>query len=133
MLREYFVALLDWCKIKPFLKDERTNPSFKEGELWWCSIGMNVGVDVFGKGEKFTRPVLIFKKLDKNSFLGIPLTSQQKEGSWYVSVHYAGRNDRAMLGQARMLDSSRLTELIGTVGSENFRNIKEAFIGLYGS
>ena len=44
-------------------------PSFKEGELWWCSIGINVGVEIFGKGPDAVRPVVIFKKINKFLFL----------------------------------------------------------------
>lgn len=33
---------------------------FKEGEIWWASIGYNLGEEVCGKGEKFRRPVIVF-------------------------------------------------------------------------
>ena len=31
----------------------------KEREIWWCSVGLNVGTEIYGKGEDFARPVLI--------------------------------------------------------------------------
>ena len=38
---------------------------FKEGDIWWCSIGLNIGDESYGKGRDFRRPILIFKKLSK--------------------------------------------------------------------
>jgi hypothetical protein len=67
MLQDYFLALLDWWKVNVLLKDKQPNRLFKEGDIWWCSIGMNVGVEIFGKGKYFARPVIIFKKFSANS------------------------------------------------------------------
>jgi hypothetical protein len=48
MLQDYFLALLDWWKINILLKDNTSTRLFKEAEIWWCSIGMNIGVEIFG-------------------------------------------------------------------------------------
>ncbi len=40
---------------------------FKEAEVWWIHIGLNIGFETNGKGEEFTRPVLILKKYNKFS------------------------------------------------------------------
>jgi hypothetical protein len=34
---------------------------FKEGEVWWVHFGLNIGFEMNGKGNEFTRPVLIIK------------------------------------------------------------------------
>ena len=52
---------------------------------------MNVGEEVIGKGNKFTRPILIFRKFTSNSFLGLPLTKQEKKGTWYVEITISWR------------------------------------------
>ena len=38
------------------------------------SIGKNIGYETLGKQELFLRPVLVYKKLSKSTFVGIPLT-----------------------------------------------------------
>ena len=76
MVRNYFLVFLDWCRVHILLRESDLRVLFKEGEVWWCSVGLNVGEEEFGKGERFVRPVLIFKKFTQNSFLGIPLTGQ---------------------------------------------------------
>lgn len=132
MTKDYFIALLDWCKVNIFLWHKSPNILFKEKELWWCRVGINVGVEIFGKGDQFARPVLILKKLNKESFLGIPLTSRPKDGSWYAPVFHAGRNDRAMLNQIKVFDGKRLIKRMETIGDDNFTEVKNAFLRLYG-
>ena len=34
-------------------------PKFKERDIWWVSIGVNIGYEEDGKHEKYLRPVLI--------------------------------------------------------------------------
>ena len=69
MIKDRFLQLLDWWRISVVINDESTRPLFKEGEIWWCGIGMNIGREIFGKGAKFIRPVVVLKKLNKDSFL----------------------------------------------------------------
>jgi len=68
----------NWFHLKINLWHKEKQLFFKEKELWWCSVGVNLGEEIFGKGVKFTRPVLIFKKFTSNSFLGLPITKQEK-------------------------------------------------------
>ncbi|MEK7175591.1 MAG: hypothetical protein AAB693_02185 [Patescibacteria group bacterium] len=78
MLKDF----LKWIKIKGKLHDSNHQPPyFKEREIWWCSVGENVGTEMNGKNDYFRRSVLIVKKLDRYSFLAIPLTTNQKKGS----------------------------------------------------
>jgi mRNA interferase MazF len=127
------MALLDWCKVKLFLWDKKSDVQFKEGEVWWCSVGINVGVEILGKGKDFERPILIFRKFGQNSFLGIPLTTQLKNGTWYVPTTVRGKEGRAALNQMRVFDKRRLINKIGVFGGENFLEIKKALLNLYSS
>ena len=131
MIIENVIKILEWCKIKILLSDRSPNILFKEGELWWCRIGMNVGHEIYGKGENFIRPVLIFKRFNENIFLGIPLTSKKKEGSWYVPVVYGRREGWVILNQMKAMDRSRLIKRIGTLGADTFGNVYDAFWDLY--
>jgi mRNA interferase MazF len=133
MLQNYFLALLDWLRITIRLRNRQRKPLFKEGEIWWRSIGMNIGIEIFGKGQRFTRPVIIFKKFNREAFLGIPLTSQLKMGKWYVSVTHGEKTDTALLAQIRVMDSKRLVERMEVIGDEGFNEIKRSFLDFYGS
>jgi mRNA interferase MazF len=129
---EYIFAMLEWCKIAIFLKWKNKKPLFKEGEIWWCRIGMNVGVEVYGKGRKFERPVLILKKFTSEFFFGVPISSQIKEGLWYAPIHFGGKKLSGMLSHARPLDAVRLTERMGTLPEKQFQEIREAFLKFHG-
>jgi mRNA-degrading endonuclease toxin of MazEF toxin-antitoxin module len=130
---KYFLALFDWCRITFALAKQNRNTLFSEGEIWWCHIGMNVGVEIYGKGIGFTRPVIVFKKFGTHSFLGIPLTTQEKEGSWYLPVSLGGKRQKAILNQIRILDSRRLTKRIGVLGTIAFQKIKDGLLEFYGA
>jgi mRNA-degrading endonuclease toxin of MazEF toxin-antitoxin module len=94
---------------------------------------MNVGIEIFGKGQRSTRPVIIFKKFNRNAFLGIPLASQLKTGKWYVSVTHDNKTGTALLAQIRVMDSKRLIERMETIGDDGFDKIKSSFLDFYGS
>ncbi len=130
MLQEIF-AILDWFRVTILLHFKKSKALFKEGEIWWCHVGMNIGVEIYGKGPKFTRPVLILKKFNADSFLGIPLTSRNKVSDWYVPAIYAEHKDSAALNQARVFDAKRLLTRMGSLSDEGFHVIKQSFINLH--
>ena len=105
-------------------------PRFSEGEIWWCSLGENVGTEIGGKGEYFKRPVIVLAKIDYRSFIGTPMTSKPKEGSWYVSLKINGFKGTATLIQSRYLDSKRLDKRIATLSEGVLDEIRNAYIGV---
>jgi len=133
-MTDYILNFKKWFKLKVFLlKFENNKVVFKQNDIWSCSIGMNLGEEIFGKGQKFNRPVLIFKKFTSNSFLGLPLTSKEKSGSWYTKITLHGKNDWVILNQARILDKKRLTKRLGTLDDTDMRRIRKDFLKLYGA
>ena len=124
---------MDWWRETIILSNKKAVPTFKEGEIWWCSIGMNIGREIFGKGKDFARPVVIFKKIGSDSFLAIPLTTQIKKGSWYVPIWSGDVECRALLSQVRVLDERRLINKVGTLNLSHFTELKARFLEFYGS
>ena len=100
-------------------------PNFGAGEIWWCQIGVNVGDEEDGKGDKFMRPVLIFRKLSKNIFLGVPLSSKLKESYLYCNFEFKNNKQSAIIGQVRVFDSKRLGDRMGKLNKHEFNKIKE--------
>jgi mRNA interferase MazF len=123
---------LVWIGVKEKIHDKSEGPLyFNETEIWWCAIGENVGIEINGKGDMFSRPVFIYKKLSKDGFLGVPLSTQEKNGSWYVSVSFKEEMIFANLAQIRVLSSSRLYEKVGALDDSDVEKIKTAFSRLY--
>lgn len=131
MVRDVIKQIQEWCRLKLSLFNKENKVVFKQGDIWWCSLGMNLGEEMFGKGPKFTRPVLIFRKFTGNSFLGLPITKQEKEGSWYMEITIHREKRWVMLNQARVLDKKRLTNRIGALDNSDFSKVKKRFLEFY--
>ena len=101
-----------------------------EGDLWWCAIGENVGIEASGKGENFTRPVIVLKKFGRLAFFGIPVTTTKRAGSWYAPFKHKGILETALLMQARTFSYKRLDRKMGELDETDFRSVKEAFVRL---
>jgi mRNA-degrading endonuclease toxin of MazEF toxin-antitoxin module len=128
MLKKFF----EWIGVKERIHNtEYVPPLFKEGEIWWCHAGENVGVELNGKGEKFTRPFLIFKKYSRYSFLGLPLTTKMKVGTWYTTVHFGGTNQNIILAQGRVFDYRRLKEKMGELEESESEKVREGYTLLH--
>lgn len=58
-------------------------------------------------------------------FFGIPLTSNIKQGSWYVSFVHQGNNSCAVLSQMRAFHINRLNNRMGFIDQNDFKKIKQ--------
>ena len=121
----------EWITLKEKIHTKERIPRIKEGEVWWLAIGENVGIEINGKSEYFSRPVLVFKKLSYLGFMGIPLSTQKHEGSWYVNFRFQDKNICAALAQARTLSTARLYTRLGQIAEDDMEIIKKGFQKLY--
>lgn len=113
----------EWNIEKQRLHSFGRKPDIKNGEVWWCSMGENIGVEINGKGSSFMRPVLVIRKLSKASFIGIPLTSQLHSGSWYVHFRFKSRDEYAVLAQVRTFSVRRLYRKMGSLDDSDMRKV----------
>lgn len=115
-----------WNQEKQRLHTKGRQPQVNDGEIWWCGIGENIGVEINGKGESFTRPILVFKKLSRFGFIGIPLTSQPHVGSWYAHFRFQGRDEYAVFAQMRNISIRRLHRKMGRADDTDMQTVKIA-------
>ncbi|MBU6427051.1 type II toxin-antitoxin system PemK/MazF family toxin [Patescibacteria group bacterium] len=102
-------------------------PYFKEREVWWTSIGVNIGHEEDGKGPALSRPVLILKKFGKYTFLGIPLSTTKRVGALYRHFSFLPEVDSvALLAHTKSFDSRRLIKKIGTIADKDFCAMRKA-------
>lgn len=122
-----------WHKEKSEIDCGNKRTFFHEREVWWCSIGMNIGFEQDGKGSRFSRPVLILKGFSKEVFLAIPLTTKMKTGKYYHPINLNDDTNRnVILSQIRLLDAKRLQEKLATIDNKQFSEIKKAVIRIMG-
>lgn len=117
----------DWMSIKSSLEISGKVTNFSEGQIWWAAIGKNIGVEIDGKHDDYSRPVIIFKKLSRLCFFAIPLTSQPHTGSWYVDFIFKGKQQYAVLSQIRIMSVSRLYNRMGKLSAGDYKKIKTGF------
>ena len=102
---------------------ETLPPMFKERDVWWLSVGVNVGFEEDGKHENFVRPVLILKKFNRMLFFGIPLSRQIKDNPYYFKITLKGHVVSVLISQVRVYSSKRIWNKIGELDSNDYDKV----------
>lgn len=128
-----------WHNQKARIHESEKRPGFHEREIWWCALGVNVGFEQDGGGRDFLRPVIVFKKFNKEVFWGIPLTTTKKDTEFYFQFAISQFEDgqevkriasTAILSQIRLIDASRLSHKLGDVVGVDFEALTKKFKAL---
>jgi len=123
---------LEWIGLKERLDGSTYRPPFvSEGDIWWASVGENVGSEINGKSSQFSRPVIVFKKLAHGFYFVLPTTTKDHEGTWYVPFRHHERDMSACLHQARAIDYRRLSNKLGTLDDTDLERVRSGFSALY--
>jgi len=125
----------NWNIKKKATHNSGPRPYYHEREVWWCSLGVNIGSEQDGTGENFDRPVVIFKSFNKELFMAVALTGKRKTGKYYLPVGFIdGREATAILSQVRLVDAKRLIKKITVLDEQVFTKLKTALQAvLFGS
>jgi mRNA interferase MazF len=113
-----------WNKRKKQLDRIEFNRFVHEREVWWCALGMNVGVEANGKHANFERPVLVLRKFNKHAVLVVPLTSRAKRNPYHLPFRHDGKLFAAVFSQMRLLSTKRLLRKIYRMDERIFDDIK---------
>ncbi len=119
----------NWNEIKKKTQSSSRAP-VKVGEIYWCKLGLNIGVEQDGKDIEFQRPVLIIKKFSHEIVLVIPLTTKKHEGDWYFKLNLFENNSYAILNQTKPIDTKRLISSMGQISDTELSKIVDAYCKL---
>ena len=75
-----------WNEQKKSINSSEDGKFFHEREVWWCSLGVNIGYEQDGKNELFERPVLVIKKFNRHVLWVLPLTSSNKRNEYHFPL-----------------------------------------------
>lgn len=115
---------LDKANVKP--------PDVKEGDIWWVFLGENIGKEISGKGNTFTRPMLIFKKINEITFSCIPLTTSEKVFNiWKYPLSIMDKKSYLCFDQIKTIDYRRLKIKVRELKKEEFVSLRDYFIDIY--
>lgn len=118
-----------WNKRKEKLHANKERLFFHEREIWYCSLGANIGFETDGKGEEFLRPVVIVRKFNNEIFWAIPLTKSKKpipnkvEKYYFAFLFVPEVKSLAVLSQIRLIDARRLRRHVGTMNEADFYDL----------
>ena len=115
-----------WNKLKKKLHLRAEEVLFHEREIWWCSLGLNIGFEEDGKNENFERPILIIRKFNKNVLWILPLTRSHKTGDYYFRITQGNEDDSVViLSQIRLISSKRLLRKMRMMDEKEFKEIQD--------
>jgi len=98
--------------------------------VWWCSVGVNVGVETDGKHDTFERPVLLVRVLNKEMLWTVPITSTMKDSPFYYPFLFKNEDRSVILTQLRVMSTKRLLRRVDVMSEEDFKKIIEALVCL---
>lgn len=78
------------------------------------------------------RPVLVFKKLSGENFIGLPLSSKEKIGTWFTDISINNEKRFVLLYQIRMYHTNRFQRRLATLDEKDFKKVKEKLEQLLG-
>lgn len=118
---------LDWWNLqKQHINAKKERVYFRDGEIWWVHLGLNIGFEINGKGIEHLRPVIVLKKYNMYSFLALPLSTSSKTNDYRIPIGTIdGKNATANLSQLRNIDSKRLAKRICELDPVLFNEIKK--------
>jgi mRNA-degrading endonuclease toxin of MazEF toxin-antitoxin module len=120
----------EWNMLKKEIEEISKFVEFSETEIWWTSIGLNIGDEEDGKNEKYERPVLVIKKFSGKLFVGAPLSTKVKIGKFYVNFKTESFEYSVLLSQAKVMSSKRLIRKINKLSRGRFNLVKKSYIDL---
>jgi len=103
---------------------ETRPPLFKERDIWWVSVGVNVGFEEDGKNGNYVRPVLVVKKFNRDLFLGAPMSTKLKDNKYYIKVTVKGSNVSVLSSQIRVFSSKRIWNKLAELDKNDFNMVR---------
>jgi len=99
-------------------------------EIWWCSLGVNIGAETDGKNENFERPVIIVKVYNKETMLVLPITSKEKNDAFHCRIDTNQKTVWVKLTQSRVISNKRLLRKVDVLGESEFKSLRNVWKSL---
>lgn len=116
----------NWNKLKQIIDNKNTeNIFFKEWDIWRISLWQNIKSESNWKWENFRRPILVLKKLSKDTCIIIPLSTKEKTWTWFYWYNLHWEKYTALLYQIRMINKNRFQRKIWELDEIDFSQIKK--------
>jgi len=130
--KEILKNFVSWTKFKVIIHLSKKEVYPKIKEVWWVSLGQNVGVEINGKNENFERPVLVLKVFNRLGVLIVPISSTIKEDQYCIQFkNPTGEDNIVNMSQVRSISTKRFIRKVGEFNARDFEKVKEKFKGFF--
>lgn len=127
----YFKDFDRWNHFKKQINQTDSQIHIRAGEIRWVNLGVNVGSEIDGKGELFSRPVLILHVISIQLALIIPLTSKIKSIPGYLEFTWKSSINSLCLHQIKVISQKRILSRKGRISEERLKTIKRKLVKFY--
>lgn len=93
--------------------------------------GINIGSEIDGKGDSYTRPVLIIHVIGPLLALVIPLTTKDKKVPGYYNFNFQGKVMTLCINHIKIISSKRLLRRKGKIPKDKLIEIKKLVKDFY--
>lgn len=104
-------------------KSVNTELFFYTREIWWCSAGLNIGVESNGKHDNFERPMLIVKKFNADMVWVLPLTTQGQNNKYFYKLNHEEIKSWVVLSQIKTISTKRFLRKVGSISEGDFKEV----------
>jgi mRNA interferase MazF len=128
---KYLKDFGSWNEFKQRYQDrDFIPPLYNEREIWWTSVGVNLGFEEDGKAPKFLRPVLIVKKFNRELFVGVPMSTKLKKNKYYYEIIVNEKTVSVLLSQLRAFSSRRLEDKLSKIEEKDFDKLVKEMVNV---
>lgn len=120
-----------WNTIKKQIDTTDTKVHIRAGEIRWVAFGVNVGSEIDGKGDTFTRPALILHVIGSHLALVVPMSTKVKDSAGYIVFEWKGVQTALCMHQVKIVSQKRVLSRKGRISNGRVRTIKNAFAEFY--
>lgn len=120
-----------WNRRKKHIDARAGEILFHEREIWWCSLGINVGSEQDGISENFERPVLVIRNFNGQVLWVLPLTRTIKRSPFFYPLGDPTGDSAVVLSQLRLISSRRLVRKIRMLDEVQFNGVVRAVKNLF--
>lgn len=120
----YFKDFDKWNAVKKRIHTDARQVNIRAGEVRWVSCGVNVGSEIDGKSESFTRPFLIIHVIGFALALVVPFSTKVKKVAGYTAFDFQGRQSALCIHQVRVISQRRILARKGRISERRLRSIK---------
>ena len=121
----YFKDFDKWNIVKKRVHTDEMKVSIRAGEIRWVSCGVNVGSEIDGKGESFTRPALVAHVVGAVLALSLSrFSTKLKNVAGYVPFEFQGKQVSVCVHQMRIISQRRVLAHKGRISDKRLKEIK---------